>query len=305
MFVGWGTKTQGGQTVKINLVGHSFGGPTIRLLTSLLANGAKEETAKSGDGVSPLFKGGKGDWVNSVTALCSPNNGSTLFLILDKYKLTDTILDMVLVFAGLTGHTSFSGFLDFHLEQFGITQAPGEETDIAAMKDALQRVFETGTDNAAFDVSPDNAAEMNKRIGLVKGVAYFSFAYTTTKEGTILGNQVPELDTLPILMPLALMIGSYSEDTSSAYQIDKTWQPNDGLVNVVSAQYPLGDEWKDFDKENIERGKWNVMPVLNGDHGTVIGLNAGAEETHLFYTDHFKIIDSLPRDKKYYFKSPF
>ena len=39
------------------------------------------------------------------------------------------------------------------------------------------------------------------------------------------------------------------------------------------------------------------MPVLNGDHGTVISLNAGAEETHLFYTDHFKIIDSLPVTK--------
>ncbi|GEM_PF-73201 len=305
LFEGWGTKTQGGQTVKINLVGHSYGGPTIRLLASLLANGADEEVAKSGDSVSSLFKGGKGDWINSVTALCSPNNGSTLFLILDKYKLTDTILDFCLAFAGITGNTAANGFLDFHLEQFGITQAPGEETDIAGMKDALRRVFETGTDNAAFDVSPDNAAEMNKRIGLVDGVAYFSFAYSTTKEGALTGNQVPESDTLLILYPLALMIGSYTEDTSAAYQIDKTWQPNDGLVNVVSAQYPLGDEWKAFDKENIERGKWNVMPIRNGDHGTVIGLNAGAEATRTFYTDHFTMIDSLPRDKKYYFKSPF
>ena len=42
------------------------------------------------------------------------------------------------------------------------------------------------------------------------------------------------------------------------------------------------------------------LPTLPGDHGTVIGMNVSAEETHSFYDTLFKMIDSQPRDKKYY-----
>ena len=42
------------------------------------------------------------------------------------------------------------------------------------------------------------------------------------------------------------------------------------------------------------------MPTLPGDHGTVIGLNAGVEETHSFYNTLIQMIDSQLRDKKYY-----
>ncbi len=302
LFEGWGTKTEVGQMNKINLISHSFGGPTIRMLASFLANGVEQELEKSGDGVSPLFTGEKGDWVNSVATLDSPHNGSSLFLILDRYKLTDLLLDTCLVFAGISGNTKASGFLDFHLEQFGITQAPGEATDLADMKDALGKVLETGTDNAAHDISPDGAVELNRQIKTVDGVLYFSYAYCTTTQGALTGNQVPESDTLLILKPMAYLMGKYDENKMTDFKIDKTWLPNDGLVNVVSAQYPFGEAWKDFDAENIESGKWNVMPTLNGDHGTVIGLGAGVEETRSFYTELFKMIDSVPREKKHYFK---
>ena len=114
-----------------------FWRPDHPALTSLLASGAKGD-CESGDGVSPLPKAAR-RLVNSVTALCSPNNGSTLFLILDKYKLTDTILDMVACFAGLTGHTSFSGSI--FISSSSALRGRQEETDIAAMKDALQRVL--------------------------------------------------------------------------------------------------------------------------------------------------------------------
>jgi len=305
LFEGWGTKTKAGQLKKINLVGHSFGGPTIRLLASLLQNGAKEEVAASGDGASPLFKGGKGNWVNSVTTLCSPNNGSSLFLILNKYKMTSLLFDVCLSFAGIAGNSPVNGYLDFHLEQFGISSVPGEETSISSMKDSLEKVFSTGTDNAAYDISPDGCAELNKHIQIVNGVYYFSYSYCTTYKNPLTGNQIPEIGTLPILMPTALLMGTYSVNKDSDFKIDKTWLPNDGLVNVVSAKYPFGEAWQDYDANNIRSGIWNVMPTRNGDHGTAIGLNADAGVTHTFYTDMFKMIDSVPRDKKYYFKCPF
>ena len=78
----WGGRARGFQRVKINLVGHSFGGATVRLLTSLLAFGSEAEQAATGKETSGLFTGGKGSWVNSVTTLCAPHNGSSLTCVL-------------------------------------------------------------------------------------------------------------------------------------------------------------------------------------------------------------------------------
>ncbi len=302
LFEGWGTKTKEGQLKKINLISHSFGGPTIRLLASLLENGSQDEIKAGGDAVSPLFKGGQGYLVNSITTLDAPNNGTTMVSVLDKYKLTSLLMDACFVIAGIEGNTPANGYYDFQFEQFGITAVPGEKRSLDEMEEVLEGVFSTGTDNAAYDLSLDGAAQTNKRIEIVKDVTYFSYASCTTTENPLTGNQMPELDTLLILMPTALLMGTYVENTASDIRVDKTWQPNDGLVNVVSAQYPFDEPWKNFDAENIESGKWNVMPTLNGDHGTIIGLNADREQTHTFYTNLFNMIDALPREKKHYFK---
>ena len=39
----WGDLDEYGKIQKINLIGHSFGGPTVRTLINLLAEGSKEE----------------------------------------------------------------------------------------------------------------------------------------------------------------------------------------------------------------------------------------------------------------------
>ena len=74
LFEGWSADK------KINLVGHSFGGATIRLFLDILADGsAQEQAAAKADGaeVSPFFQGGKADWVYSLTTLAAPHNGTT------------------------------------------------------------------------------------------------------------------------------------------------------------------------------------------------------------------------------------
>ncbi len=65
---------------KINLLGHSFGGVTVRLLAELMANGSAQERAVTGaDEISELFTGGKADWIYSVTTLAAPSNGTTAY----------------------------------------------------------------------------------------------------------------------------------------------------------------------------------------------------------------------------------
>ena len=288
---GWGTETDGGQTRKINLVGHSFGGNTIRLLTSLLEYGNEAEKQASPDDCSPLFTGGKGEFVNSVTTLCSPHNGSTLFYVVDHGRLVETALD-VLFAAGGIGSTYNSSLIDFNLDHFGIKS--GAENTLSLVNGD----FSEGKDNAFYDLSPDGAAELNKTIKTVDSVYYFSFAYTTTKKSPLSNHQIPISSTMVVLMPLATLIGRYTDTSASAtIKIDESWLPNDGLVNVVSAQFPTGEEHIDYtgDSDEIERGCWYVFPTREGDHGAVVGMEGKTEETRSFYTDHIVLIDSLPR----------
>lgn len=291
----WGEKINGGQRVKINLVGHSFGGATVRLLTALLANGDAAEQAATGQETSPLFTGGKGDWVHSVTALCAPHNGSSLTCILEQAggligveNTTELLAAFVYAIGGLAEPAQET--YDFMLDQFGVD---GPLT----IAQAYETVTASGNDNVAYDLSPDGAAALNARIGTEDAVYYFSYPYTTTRKGALLGGQVPLTGTLPVLIPTALAMGSYTGTTPGGIVIDETWQENDGLVSVVSAQYPATDAHEALpeDPAKILPGRWLVAPTRAGDHGTVIGLQAAAEPTRQFYDTLFQMIDGLPR----------
>ncbi len=73
---------------KINLLGHSFGGATVRLLAGLMAKGDAQEMAVTApDDISPLFTGGKADWIYSITTLAAPTNGTTAYGFGDPEKL--------------------------------------------------------------------------------------------------------------------------------------------------------------------------------------------------------------------------
>lgn len=308
LFEGWGDKINGGQRVKINLVGHSFGGATVRLLTSLLEYGSEAEMQATGNETSPLFEGGKGNWVNSVTALCAPHNGSSLTEVLNSVGgivgISDTTEMLISLCFGIAGiATPANGVYDFKLDQFGIGEISGGTADI---KSAISAVTNSGKDHAGYDLSPDGAAKLNETIKTVEDVYYFSYSYSATKPGTLLKGHVPDYaTTLPLLYPTALAMGSYTGTTAGGIVIDETWQENDGLVSVVSARYPFNEPYVELavDGLNLEegqqkeilRGIWNVAETKDGDHGNVIGLNAPTDTTQNFYTDLFTMIDGLER----------
>ncbi len=274
---------------KINLIGHSFGGNTIRLLTSLLEYGSDAEKQASPDDCSPLFEGGKGNYVNSVTTLASPHNGSTLFYCLDDGPLIELALNLLYTTNGV-GSISNVDLLDFQLEHFGIS-SDNHNTSVL-----INGAFGNGKDNAFYDLSPHGAKELNSNIKVVDSVYYFSYAYCTTTEAPIFGNQVPIKETMGVLMVPAGMIGAYTNNRADAQMvIDDKWKPNDGLVNVVSAQYPDGETCVDYvaGETKIKSGQWYVFPTITGDHGTVIGMNGNVESTRKFYMDHIGIIDNL------------
>ena len=331
----WGQELNGGQIKKINLIGHSFGGATVRLLTSLLEYGDEAEIAASGENVSPLFSGGKGDWVFSVTALCAPHNGSSLTEILngsdsllssignsdsgnsllksvlasvgmtdilsgpDIFSTTDLLISFCLLANNLT--EPISGTYDLMLDHFGINSLLDN-----SMRTSIEKVIASGNDHAGYDLSPDGAAELNDKIRTVEGVYYFSYAYSATNKAAILGGQIPSLDMLFILQLPALAMGTFKGTTADGIVIDEKWQDNDGLVSVVSAQKPddeegiyLGGDVTDTKPQDVEKGVWNISATKTGHHGTVIGLapfdSNANQKTKNFYVKLFDFIALLER----------
>lgn len=292
----WGVKTSDGQRVKIHLISHSFGGETVRMLTSLLAYGNEAERKASGKDVSGLFKGGKSDWVFSVTTICAPHNGSALTCIVDELgsvagidNTTDLLVD--LLFKILKMNTGSAVMPDLMLDQFGIV--PGSKSS-EEISEALKKIETAGNDHAFYELSPDGAAQLNTQIRMADNVYYFSYAYSTTKAGTRIGGMVPEKKTMPLLYPLALLLGGYHGTTPGGIAIDESWQDNDGLVSIVSAQYPTKDPHENYTPDVKPRpGVWYVMPTLRGDHSSPAGMSQPVSAYHQMFTDMLARVEGL------------
>lgn len=251
---------------KVNLIGHSFGGATIRLLAHLMEYGAPEEIAITEAQTSELFTGGKGNYIHSVTTLCSPHNGSTVYDILDKFPhLIDILLGSVSILDTYANIPRLESVYDIGLKQFNPEN------------------FVLGIDNAGYELSPKGANELNKKIKTVDSIYYFSFASSTTVKHK--KNQIPTKNTLSLLILPATLMGSYNHPVLC--------KENDGLVNVNSALYPFTDNYINYDGINFIPGIWTVMPMLRGHHGTIIGMDNNTQEVHEFYSNHFKLIDEL------------
>lgn len=290
----WGGTDASGSINKVNLIGHSFGGNTIRLLAGLLANGAKSEIEATDEAdISPLFTGGKSDWVNTCVTICTPNNGSTCAYLADELHIRNLLLSMIFTYTGIMGRSAANGYVDFHLEQFGLTNIPGEKTTNEMMVKAIKRVLDQPEDNAAYDLSPDGVLKLNQYTEPDDNIYYFSYPFSTTRKSLVSNNQVALPSTLAVLMPFANMMGEYKVNRISDYPIDETWLENDGLVNVVSAKYPFDEAHTDYDPADVQKGIWNVMPVSVGDHGNAIGIGVSEESIMGFYNGIIDMIENL------------
>ena len=279
LFEGWSADK------KINLVGHSFGGATIRLFLDILADGSAEEQAAAkaaGTEVSPFFQGGKADWVYSLTTLAAPHNGTTFLECCGD--MTQFAAEASTTMAKLLGISDFKGVYDFQLEQFGFYRKDGE-TVLEALDRVLHSDFLSHNDNVFRDLTIDRALELNDDIEIQPNVYYFSYAGDKTRQSTITGERTSAGDMTPLFVPFAnQMCGYYDQTTAGGFRIDKSWAPNDGLVNTVSALYPTDSAGRcltqsgktgyvqqdGYSNVGYQPGVWNVMPVRHYDHGNFI-----------------------------------
>ncbi len=250
---------------KINLIGHSFGGTTIIEFLELMANGdAAEREATPQSELSPLFAGGKEDWIYSLTTLASPTNGTTLY----EFSNPNTL--------SLDGHDRYPGQWIMKL--------------VGSLTEKKTRPL---TDNAAFDMQVDRAISITSSCETIDSVYYFSHS-TMLSESDNEDHQVPNRRMVFIMKPLSKTIGMFEGVTANGVELNDDWKPNDGLVNTISERAPFNAPQKDIDFDNVEPGIWNAFPVRNADHMFYSGGFLRTTDVRTFYVDYIDWINSLP-----------
>ena len=287
LFPGWGERDADGRLRKVNLISHSFGGVTCRMLAVLLAEGCEEERAATTDGsLSPLFEGGHGGQIFSITTISAPHEGTDMQFALPAWMriLLQTLYNEF-------SHVSASvpvlrRVYDAQLQQFGV----GEKGSFFGVKEF--RRFRESKDNVFFDVCVDGSRRLNRSLHTLDDIYYFSFPVCGTRPGK--HGQEPDFKVMaPLLYPMAHYIGVYTETTPDGYVVDVSWQPNDGVVNTRSAMAPSDEPSVPFDPKHVRRGVWNVMPLISGDHASVVGWFRSKKTTMPLYCKHVRRIEAL------------
>ncbi len=255
---------------KLVLLGHSFGGATVRLFSEILANGAPaEQDATDISDLSPFFAGGQGHLLHAIVALAAPNNGTTAY---DMYEDPS-----------------------FDASQVPVDEKYVKRGNLMSRGTKAKEDTRIKEDYAAYDMHIDNALAMNEGITTFDHVYYFSYPCSTSVRGED-GAIHPDADiTESLFMRSALIMSAYEGTTAGGVAIDASWQSNDGLVNEVSAKAPLNAPSQNYD-ENTETvpGIWNIMPTLQGDHMCLQGGLTKRVKIKPLYLRLVQLLSELP-----------
>ncbi len=250
---------------KLNLLGHSFGGTTIRMLAYLLEFGSAEERAATPTGeLSPLFTGGKGNWLRSLTTLATPHNGTTAYCDTsgDEKRMGPPLQRLM--------------------------------TTVMEMMARRKTADRADRDHADFDMYIDNALLLNDLLTTRAHLYYFSFPCSAANRQAD-GSFLPEKRvTESMFRATTELIGVMRGETVGGFAFGDDWRDNDGLVNTVSARAPFGAPQKNFDPAEIPKGVWNIMPVTRGDHMALQGGLFHVRDVRPLFTEHLDRINRLP-----------
>lgn len=269
---------------KINLICHSFGGPTAALFTSILEYGSDEEKAVTTDGtLSPFFEGGKGSYIYSETTLAGAFNGTSL--VCGAQAINDTVLYLRKFFP-LYKFDPFCKALELVAAAFEkITD--GETPD---------------PDTGLFDMVPQNSVELNKMIKTVPSVYYFTAPCSTVRKARD-GEFIPDFKvTDPFFALQAEILGKTDYTFPGGMTLGSEWKENDGLVNTFSEFGPMNEEITHLHRapseqlaaEDFEPGRYYAFETYRGSHNSLTGGTVRPNPSAKFYfLEIMKFINSL------------
>ncbi|MBE6716576.1 MAG: hypothetical protein E7573_06615 [Ruminococcaceae bacterium] len=276
----------------INIMGHSFGGPTVRLFASLMYYGDEAEIAATGDDTSPLFTGGH-DVIHSCTTFSSPNDGTPIADFLVDLKLIALI-----AFAGNLLGTFFGDEVmmwSLRFGHFGITPKEGEERAKFNLCNIMN--FYRANDNCGYDMTIDGAKELNEKINVAPNTYYYSYTAIATEDNCV-GMQ--KLSTPSMFSFSSFILSAYEGKTIDGVKMTKEWAISDGIVPYASAKCPMKDidTAKNYSEavgagEEIEPGRWYMMdPLMDFQHASYMGVIGWPTSVEDFYVNYINTVNS-------------
>ena len=256
------------ENTKLVLIGHSFGGATIRLFAHILEKGIKEECIGEH---SAFFDGNRAGNIFSIMTVAAPHNGTTAY---DLYE--DPFFDTSAV--KLTLKEKLAAKLMSRTNSADDRELPSE-------------------DCAAFDMHIDNARKLNEKLSVNENIYYFSqpCSYTFQQKD---GTYYPEKDMSVTFRKTSKLMGIYEGKSKEGCSLGKEWRENDGLVNTISSTYPFNQPYVLFDKDHVEKGKWNVFETKHYDHMAMIGGLIHACDVFPYYLECVEMISELYRNER-------
>ena len=299
--------------LKIHLVGHSMGGETIRMLAQLLENGDADERNASRDGnISPLFTGECRHWIESITTLCTPHDGSQY-----DTKVYQNIGDLAQYAMGIIGSVAGANVnennfgLDFKLDQWGLVRQPNESYSSYFNRVINSKIWTQHTDDlSVYDLDVDGAAVLNGYAKAQDDIYYFSVACSNTHRDPLTGHYLPNASMNPMMLKSSTYMGSHVNYAVGHVNITPEWWENDGIVSVRSAirphenstdkyneNYGVGADGKMTFKAGTKMGVWNYIEKIEGtDHINMVGQMQ--KSTHAMLQAKFfelaKMLNSIP-----------
>ncbi len=276
----------------INIMGHSFGGPTVRLFTSLMYYGNADEVAATGEATSPLFTGGH-DVIHSCTTFSSPNDGTPIADFLVDLKLIALIAFAGNLLGAVFGDNVMMWSLRFG--HFGITPPEGVEKATFSIRNIVN--FYNANDNCGYDMTISGAKELNSLIELVPTTYYYSYTAIATEKNAV-GMQ--KLQTPSMFSFSSLVLSLSQGKVIDGVEMTEEWAISDGIVPYASAKCPMKDlaTAKNYseavaDGEEIEPGRWYMMdPLQDFQHASYMGTIGWPTSVEDFYTSYINTVNS-------------
>ncbi len=275
----WG---QEGNHRKVHLIGHSYGAPTARMLVYLLTHGSEEERAGTPDDeLSDLFRGGKGDWVSSVTTLAGVNNGTTLATRLGT-KGTLAFQTGYLMLVSMLGDSLFnSQLIDFHMEHWDMMTNPEElkrpklHSPIKKRKQ-IKKYNQDHENGIVFSMTVENTYKFNQKMEINPEVYYFARPARKSHPGKN-GKERMDRGASILAKPIGLLtdVKEY-EGLKEEYGWNReTWAAQDGFVNTEGAKAPYSEPHTPYVfGEDLKPGIWYEYDPVSFDHTNFMGMGA-------------------------------
>lgn len=281
----------------VNIIAHSMGGQTSRMLVALLERGSSADAQGEN-----LFTGGRAGWVKNLMTIATPNTGSPaadqIVSAVPMFK------DMIWSLGALAGSSEKNLIYDFDLGQWGMRRRAGE-----SLEAYNKRVFDPASpvwksdDQAAYTLSVEGANRENQWVGRSPHTRYFSWAASDSYAGALSGWHYPNPAMFPLLMttaypylpPLSQGLGNLTgRSPQGTFAYTPAWWENDGLVPVYLQHAPLGQTSVAYTGQATQPGEWYRLGKLNGyDHLDVVGLFT-LNEFRDFYRDQAAFLSRLP-----------